>query len=114
LATARDTVTVIDDDTTDPASLPWPETETWLARVAASPLVGGDDEDGARPLRRDGTRLYLDRYHRYERRVAADLLARATAPPPDVDTVLLRDGLDRLFPPVGDDAGPDLQRLAAA
>lgn len=64
----------------DLESLPWPDPEPWLARVAASPLVAVGDEDPAvAPLRLVGPGLYLDRYWRDERAVAADLLARAAA-----------------------------------
>ena len=66
-----------------------------------------------RPLVFDGTRLYLERYWRFEDRVAGELLRRAladgglTLPSPDLDALL-----DELFP--GDDNGtPDLQREAA-
>ena len=61
----------------DLSDLPWPSVDEWLAAVAESALVavgedGGDSSD-ARPLRLLGTRLYLDRYWREERSVAADL-----------------------------------------
>ncbi len=47
------------------------------ARVVASvKLVGGADADTVCPLRLIGDRLYLDRYWREERRLAAALLAR--------------------------------------
>ena len=61
-------------------------------------LVAVGEEDGAsRPLRLVGTSLYLDRYWREERQVAADLLALGAAPPADVDDDVLADGLARLF-----------------
>ena len=46
----------------------------------------GEEEDGAptRPLRLVGTALYLDRYWREERRLAADLRALGEGEPPDV------------------------------
>jgi exodeoxyribonuclease V alpha subunit len=68
LATIRDTVTVDAEEPVDLAALPWPD--DWIEAVARSPLVG----DG-RPLRLEGTALYLDRYWREERQVARDLLA---------------------------------------
>ena len=68
LETIRDTVTVDVEEPVDLGALPWPG--GWLEAVADSPLVGED-----RPLRLDGTALYLDRYWREERQVAADLLA---------------------------------------
>lgn len=71
------------EDEIDLDSLPWPDPEPWLARVAASPLVAVGEEDPAvAPLRLVGPGLYLDRYWRDERGVAADLLARAAAPGP--------------------------------
>jgi exodeoxyribonuclease V alpha subunit len=68
LATIRDTATVDAEEPVDLAALPWPD--DWIEAVARSPLVG----DG-RPLRLEGTALYLDRYWREERQVARDLLA---------------------------------------
>ncbi|MGI9022163.1 MAG: AAA family ATPase, partial [Acidimicrobiales bacterium] len=111
LATIGDTVTIDADLSVDVGALPWPDTAEWLAAIRTSALVavgvdGGDD----RPLRLVGTRLYLDRYWREERQVAADLRARGGLLAPDVDIPLLAAGLTRLF------AGPepDYQRVAAA
>jgi exodeoxyribonuclease V alpha subunit len=74
LATIRDTATVDTEEPVDLAALPWPDPEAWLARVAASPLLDG-------PLHLEGSALYLDRYWREERLLAADLRALMTAPP---------------------------------
>jgi exodeoxyribonuclease V alpha subunit len=94
----------------DLQSLPWPDSRAWVDNVASSPLVAvGEDGGDDRPLRLVGATLYLDRYWRDERFVAADLLSRGR-PAEDVDMTLLADGLDRLFG--GEE--PDLQRLAAA
>ncbi|HET7486689.1 MAG TPA: exodeoxyribonuclease V subunit alpha [Acidimicrobiales bacterium] len=113
LATARRSVTTEAAAPVDLQALPWPDQDTWAGRVAASPVVaagaGGPDH---RPVRLEGTQVYLDRYWRQERRVAADLLARAADEAAGVDPAVLAGGLDRLFPPAGE--GPDLQRLAAA
>jgi exodeoxyribonuclease V alpha subunit len=80
LATVRDTASVESDEPVDLSSLPWPGIDEWLAVLAGSELVAvGEDDAGAtaaadaRPLRLVGTRLYLDRYWREERSVAADL-----------------------------------------
>ena len=103
LATVRDRVAVDTDVPLDIDALPWPE--GWIDSVAGSPVVapGG-------PLHLAGTRLYLDRYWREERQVAADLLGRSTMEAPEVDRALLSAGLDRLFT-----ADPlDDQRVAAA
>ena len=104
LDTVRETITVEDDEPVNLADLPWPD--DWLARLERSGLVAvGEDGDGGRPLRLVGSSLYLDRYWREERQIAADLLALAGEPP--VDGAVLAGGLDRLL---RDDSR---QRLAA-
>ena len=100
LATIRDTVSIDDDLPVDLQALPWPESQDWMDRLAASPLVttGPDTLDG-RPLRLVGTSLYLDRYWREERQVAADLIARSDP------------GRDRCRYPAAElRAGPHVQR----
>jgi exodeoxyribonuclease V alpha subunit len=99
------------DDAADVAALPWPEPTAWLAACARSPLIAvGIDGPAGRPLHLIDDLLYLDRYWREERLVQAELDARTSRTPPDVDTERLRAGLDRFFP----DPPPDLQRLAVA
>ncbi len=111
LATVRETVAVDADLPTDPQGLSWPRVRDWIDGLLGSPLVAaGDDAAGDRPLRLVGTRLYLDRYWRQERQVAADLRARAQEPASVVDAEVLAAGLARLF----DGEQPDHQRLAAA
>nr|WP_283251037.1 exodeoxyribonuclease V subunit alpha [Rhabdothermincola salaria] len=70
--------------------LPWPsDIAAWQAALAASPLVevlvdGEPPETPSvppRPMALHGTRLYLERYLAYERRVAGELRQRAAAPP---------------------------------
>jgi len=80
--------------------LAWP-TE-WVARCAASPLVGG-------PLRLHGSRMWLSRYWDQESLVADELLTRCDTAPDDLDVAVLRSSLDRLFAPKDAD-----QRAAAA
>ena len=110
LETIRDTATVDAEEPVDLAALPWPDADAWLARLAASSLVGvGEDGAGECPLRLVGSSLYLDRYWREERRLAADLRALRDRPPADVGAAVLADGLARLF---GDEAD-SRQRLAA-
>jgi exodeoxyribonuclease V alpha subunit len=104
----------------DVDALPWPDVGPWLTRVAASPLVAVRDpatraepDDQGRdvePLTLAGDRLYLDRYWRYERRVARALHQRATRAVTAVDVDVLRAGLDAGFT----GAPPDRQRVAAA
>jgi len=100
--TIRDTATVDAEEPVDLTALPWPDAALWRARLEASGLVGG-------PLRLEGTSLYLDRYWREERQIAADLIALRDRLPGDVDDAVLSDGLARLFG--GDD--DELQRMAA-
>jgi len=85
-----------------PANMPlaWPQ--DWVARCAASPLVGG-------PLRLHGARMWLSRYWDQESLVADELLTRCDAAPDDLDVDVLRNGLGRLFAPKDAD-----QRAAAA
>jgi exodeoxyribonuclease V alpha subunit len=104
LATAEAS-TSVDADRDEPVdtaalSLAWPQ--DWVARCAASPLVGG-------PLRLQGSQLWLARYWDQEALVASELLTRSATPAGDLDLDGLRSGLDRLFRPADAD-----QRGAAA
>jgi exodeoxyribonuclease V alpha subunit len=111
LATVRQTATADIEDPVDLCVLPWPAADEWLEQLAASPLVAeADDPADDRPLRLDGTRLYVDRYWRQERQIAADLTNRSEGAVEAIDLGVLRAGLDRLF----DGEVPDLQRLAGA
>jgi exodeoxyribonuclease V alpha subunit len=112
LATIRDTATVDTDEPVDLATLPWPA--GWVERVAATDLVGvgEDDADPTRPLRLVDTRLYLDRYWRDERRVAADLLSLGASRALGVRDDVLADGIDRLF--AGDTGGREALAAASA
>ncbi len=101
LATIRDSAAVESDEPVDLSTLPWPAPGDWITAVRVSPLVAlGDDDTGSAepsPLRLLGTRLYLDRYWREERAVAADL-KRLAARDPEVDESALEAGLQILFP----------------
>ena len=111
LASIRETADADTDLGTeaDLDALPWPEAASWVAAVAASPLVGDE-----RPLHLSGTMLYLDRLWLDECVVASALRARAV-PADDVDTALLAAGLRELFGDAGPDADPQhLQPIAAA
>lgn len=77
----------------------WPaDIEGWVAAVAESPLV--DAPNGAvSPLHLDGSRLYLDRYWRYEHHVADIVRQRVTASSA-APTIALEDGnavLQKMF-----------------
>jgi exodeoxyribonuclease V alpha subunit len=74
LATIRDTASVDSDEPIDLSELPWPSVDEWMRGLSESELVAvGEDDADAKPLRLIGSRLYLDRYWREERAVAADL-----------------------------------------
>ena len=75
--------------------LPWPDHETWTARVAASALA----RQGALVV--DQGLVYLQRYHHQEVQVVDDLRARAAQAPPAVDEQTLTAGLHRIFPGEG-------------
>jgi exodeoxyribonuclease V alpha subunit len=107
----RDTAAVDAEEPVDLAQLPWPEPAPWIAAVAASPLVATAPDD-ARPLRLEGSWLYLDRYWAEEVQVARRLREMAGEPVPGTDAGLLGDGIARLFG--GADASDDRQALAAA
>ena len=87
---------------------PWPAADGWPAVLERSKLVGGPGD--ATPLVFDAGALYLRRYFAHETRLADSLRARIGHLDEGLDGALLRDGLDRLFPPTGE---RDLQRLAA-
>jgi exodeoxyribonuclease V alpha subunit len=107
LATIRDTATVEAEEPVDLAGLPWPEVDDWARRIGASGLADTD-----RPLRLEGTRLYLDRYWREERRLAADLRAFSDAAPADVRIDVLAEGLRRQSP--GSDDGSQMRAAGSA
>ncbi len=70
--------------------LPWPDPETWVATVAASPLVEKE------VVHVDLGLVYLDRFHRLERQIADDLLARAADTAPVVDDDVLAASVARV------------------
>ena len=89
---------------------------SWLNALQASQLVhldGGADAviDASQPLVLCGNRLYLRRYWAYEKRIAGQVLARGAMPVP-LDTPVVRQQLDLLFPPGESQTGPDWQKVA--
>ena len=120
LSTVADQVTAVEDAPVALDELGWPEPDAWQALLASSPLVsvrppGTTIPDPAtdRPLSLVGDRLYLDRYWRYERRVAEVLRKRAERTVEGVDAAALRSTIERLLP---NEEGehPDRQRIAVA
>ncbi|QSI79209.1 exodeoxyribonuclease V subunit alpha [Niveibacterium microcysteis] len=86
------------------------------AALMATGVVADDASAEPAPLFADGSgRLYLWRYHDYERRLASAL--HALAQPfalADADIARLRAQLDQLFPADAPRSEPDRQKLAAA
>jgi exodeoxyribonuclease V alpha subunit len=89
-----------------------PSLAAWMDALRRTTVVGGPDDDAPLVLDRAG-RLYLRRYWAYERELARDLLARATAPAGDVDERRLREAVAAVLPPDVEAPGPDWQRVAA-
>lgn len=85
-----------------------PPTRTWLEQVRASAL------GAAGVLHVEHDLIYLDRYHREEVQVAADLARRADAAPPAVEGAALGAGLARVFPGEGWREQRDAVRAAAS
>ncbi|MDX1657926.1 MAG: exodeoxyribonuclease V subunit alpha [Nitriliruptorales bacterium] len=118
LSRAAETMVAADDSTLQTDELEWPDPDPWRRQIADSALVRvrAHDErptpDTDRPLSLVGDRLYLDRYWRYERRVAAILRLRAERGGRDIDRASVRPVIDRLLP-AGEER-PDRQRLAVA
>ena len=112
LATIRETATVDAEEAVDPAMLPWPSAGAWIKRIASSALVtvGEQQAEPSGPLRLVDSWLYLDRYWREERQIAADLQAISEGTPGGLRVELLAEGLERLFAGHADSS----QRLAAA
>ncbi|WP_353650425.1 exodeoxyribonuclease V subunit alpha [Nakamurella sp. A5-74] len=103
-------------------ALDWPDAERWRALVTASALVEVCPDDAVppadggpgRPLRWFGGRLYLDRYWRQERAVAAELVTRMSVPDDALDeqTIIRRTAaIQRLFP---EPENESRQRIGAA
>ena len=122
LGDVASTVTVAEGSPVEFDELPWPAATRWRASLLESPLVRVRAEGTPtraelrpeldRPLVLVGERVYLDRYWRYERRVAEALRRRAARVDGDVDPHRVREILDRLLPPGPE--RPDRQRLAVA
>lgn len=94
-----------------PSTPAMPELQSWRqALLANSCVVEGTEEA---PLRLDGSRLYLQRFWRYEGTVLAAILSRM-GEVPDLNKALLREGLERLFPAAPVRQAVDWQKLACA
>lgn len=91
----------------------WPDLGVWRQRLQSSDLVAGEDTRALTPLvLDDADRLFLSRYFRAERRLAA-LLAACAARARDLDGALTDDLFEALFPP-GDERVADQAASARA
>jgi exodeoxyribonuclease V alpha subunit len=115
IETVADSTVVDDAKTPSTGCLPWPDPLRWAALLSTSPAVRASDGQEAEvtlPLVWDGTRLYLERYWRFEKRVADELMRRAgadgglMAASPDLEKIL-----DELLTPE-DPASSDVQHEA--
>ncbi|MGI5951168.1 MAG: exodeoxyribonuclease V subunit alpha [Brooklawnia sp.] len=88
-----------DVDRANPADLPWPDPDEWLATLSDSPLVGLGEQAPAnqRPLRVVGRKLYLERNWQAEEQVRQTLLHRQLLAPPELPGTALDDAIDRAF-----------------
>lgn len=77
-------------------ALPWPEPGDWEDALTASVLVG--DGSGDEPLVLVDGRLYLERYLRYEERVARLIADRCARPPRPLDPAVAAALADLLEP----------------
>lgn len=87
-----------------------PELSAWRRALESSPVVGRPGD--YHPLTLDGPRLYLYRYWNYEKRLAEFLKTRGSSAGTTIDEILLKDGLNRLFPGINQKEA-DWQKVAA-
>jgi len=88
-----------------------PELKDWRRKLGESTVVGNPGE--YKPLILDDrSRLYLFRYWDYQEKLADSIRRRASEHLPDIDTAMLKEELERLFPAVQAE-GIDWQKVAA-
>ncbi|MEL7638069.1 MAG: exodeoxyribonuclease V subunit alpha [Solidesulfovibrio sp.] len=93
------------------ASLPLRDTARFSTALPELPCIGGPDAHV--PLVLDGTRLYLKRYHQYERDLAEGLL-RLAARPVSTSQEAATAAVRRLFPDEGDELDMQMTAVFAA
>ncbi len=80
------------------SSLKFPAKSQWIKSIKNSSITGPSIEF---PLVYDGkSRLYLARYYDFQQRIVGNIVNRMGKNSEDIDTNVLNQGLDRLFPEV--------------
>ena len=101
------------DESIEADSIAWPDASRWAESLSESELVRHPKDPRRTPLVLEGERLYLDRYWGYQCRLIEQVQRRVRDEKRDIDEGVLKQSLDRLFPPVPGLEGQDLQRVAA-
>jgi exodeoxyribonuclease V alpha subunit len=93
-------------------SIRCPDLDVWLEKLRANPAVGRPGD--IHPLILDvKNRLYLYRYWNYENTLSNSIKKRIRCHPADLDSLHLKDSLDRLFPKI-EAQDINWQKVAAA
>ncbi len=88
-----------------------PDLDSWRSALVECPAVGSPSD--YKPLILDDSdRLYMHKLWHYERTLAQELVKRSRQQDENIDNLLLRDGLNRLFSESSQQ--PDWQQVAAA
>ncbi len=90
----------------------WPDAKRWLSALRKSPLVAICATHAPLVIDQSG-RLYLSRYWQYQQRLLFQLRQRAFSSVEAVNSALLEEGLERLFPMEKDEKELNAQRFAA-
>ncbi len=99
------------DSGTTAGSLKAPGYEEWRSSLQSQSWIGSPGESAALIL--EAPRLYLGRFWHYEDRIRESIIERLRSEP-EVDELLLRQGLARLFPGTEESEEPDWQKAACA
>ncbi|MGH6830416.1 MAG: AAA family ATPase, partial [Methylocella sp.] len=88
-----------------------PDYGEWREFLESQPWIGKAGD--LAPLIFEAPRLYLGRFWHYEHRICESIRTRLETQPA-LDEALLKEGLERLFPTVGEADEPDWQKVACA
>ena len=88
-----------------------PPLSEWLSVLKVKKVVGRPGD--FTPMILDKTRLYFHRYWHYEQTLIDNLLRRISSHPMVLNSSLIQEGLNRLFPQNSKELEPDWQKAAA-